>query len=200
MHIVSLLGKIRIKRRPEVYIYPIQSVFSMQTESFLAKYTPNSNSFLYLCAIFLKQNVMIDEKILKEKAEKYLVCFNQQCPKHEYCLRWMVGQYVPCEQISITCVNPQIEKKGGECPVYRDSQPQSVAKGMVHFYDEMPRKLEVAIKNKLIARYTRVGYYSMRKAERPITIDIEREIEKVCRSHGWNDALQFDERNDKVIW
>ena len=184
----------------EVYICCIRSVFCMQTESFLAKYTPNSNSFLYLCVIFLKQNVMIDEKILKEKAEKYLVCFNEQCPKHEHCLRWMVGQHVPCKQLSITCVNPKIEKKDGECPAYRDSQPQNVAKGMIHFYDEMPRKLEVAIKNELIARYTRVGYYNMRKAERPITQEIENEIIQVCRNHGWKGEIRFDERKCEVVW
>ena len=80
---------------------------------------------------------MIDEKILKEKAEKYLVCFNEQCSKHEHCLRWVVGQYVPCEQLSITCVNPKLEKKEDECPAYRNSQPQKIAKGMIHFYDEM---------------------------------------------------------------
>jgi len=48
---------------------------------------------------------MIDEKILKEKAEKYLVCSNEQFPKHKHCLRWMVGQHVSREQLSITCVN-----------------------------------------------------------------------------------------------
>ena len=71
---------------------------------------------------------------------------------------------------------------------------------MVHFYDEMPRKLEVAIKNDLIAQYTRVGYYNMRKAERPITADIEKYIEQVCRNHGWNEILQFDERKNEVVW
>ena len=71
---------------------------------------------------------------------------------------------------------------------------------MVHFYDEMPRKLEVAIKNNLIAQYTRVGYYNMRKAERPITYDIEQEIAQVCLKHGWTHKLQFDERKNEVVW
>ena len=144
---------------------------------------------------------MIDEKMLKEKAEKYLVCFNEQCPKHEHCLRWMVGQYVPEQQMAITCVNPNMTKNSAkECPAYRDEKPQPIAKGMIHFYDEMPRKMEVAIKTDLIAHYTRVGYYDMRKAARPITADIEKDIEQVCRSHGWSDKLQFDERVDEVIW
>ena len=90
---------------------PIRGVFGMQTESFLAKYTRYFKSFLYLCTIILKQKVMIDEKILKEKAGKYLVCFIEQCPKNEHCLRWIVGQHVPCEQLSITCVNSKITKK-----------------------------------------------------------------------------------------
>ena len=88
-----------------MYISCIQSAFGVQTKSFLANYTRFFNSFLYFCTIFLKQKIMIDEKILKEKAEKYLVCSNEQFPKHKHCLRWMVGQHVSCEQLSITCVN-----------------------------------------------------------------------------------------------
>ena len=40
----------------------------------------------------------------------------------------------------------------------------------------------------------------MRKAKRPITNDVEKEIEIVCRNYGWNNKLLFDERVDEVIW
>lgn len=144
---------------------------------------------------------MIDEKILKQKAEKYLVCFNDQCPKHEHCLRWQVGLYVPVKQMTITCVNPKLKlsAKGG-CSSFREDQIKKVAKGMVHFYDDMPRKLEVAIKTELIATFTRVGYYDMRKGLRPITSDLERMIRQVCRNHGWTKKLHFDDYVDELIW
>ena len=157
--------------------------------------------FLYLCAKILKLYYMIDEKVLKEKAEKYLICFNNQCSRHESCLRWLVGQHVSERQMVITCINPRLKLSSkGWCPSYRDNQEKKVAKGMVHFYDNMPRKMEAAIKADLIANYTRVGYYDMRKGTRLITSEIEREIRQVCRKHGWTKKLLFDEYTDALIW
>jgi hypothetical protein len=34
------------------------------------------------------------EDAFREKAGHYLVCFVDQCPLHDHCLRWLVGQYV----------------------------------------------------------------------------------------------------------
>ena len=49
---------------------------------------------------------MIEEKVLKEIAEKRLICFNEQYPKREHCLLWMVEQYVPNGQMTVTDINP----------------------------------------------------------------------------------------------
>ena len=144
---------------------------------------------------------MIDENILKEKAAKYLLCFKDNCPHHVHCLHWQVAQHVSEELPIVTCINPRFSQVAtNECPYYRDDTPQRVAKGMIHFYEAIPRKLETAIKADLIARFTRVGYYKMRNGLRPITPDIEQIISDVCRSHGWKEELKFDERGEEVIW
>ncbi|MBR0274989.1 MAG: hypothetical protein IJQ76_02110, partial [Prevotella sp.] len=103
---------------------------------------------------------MIDENILKDKARNYTVCFNNECPLHEHCLRWQVGRYVPERLYTISCFNPNHPGAGSDtCPGYRSDQPQRIARGMVGFYSEMPRAKEVAIKKRLIEYYTRVNYY-----------------------------------------
>lgn len=144
---------------------------------------------------------MIDENILREKATKYLLCFKDNCPRHIRCLHWQVAQYVSEELPIVTCVNPRFKQvETNECPYYHDDTPQRVAKGMIHFYEAIPRKLETAIKADLIARFTRVGYYKMRNGLRPITPEIEQIISDVCHSHGWEEELKFDERGEEVIW
>lgn len=144
---------------------------------------------------------MIDETTLKEHVSNYNLCFCDKCPQHTHCLRWLVGQYVPATRQLVTCINPHGELvTTDQCPAYRDDTPQRVARGMVHFYDEMPRRLEVVIKAALIARFTRVGYYNMRKGVRPITADTQQVIEQVCRAHGWTQPLQFDKYVDEIIW
>ena len=84
--------------------------------------------------------------------------------------------------------------------MYRDDQPQHVACGMVRFYDQMPRRTEVAIKSELISRYTRVGYYDMRKGKRSITPDVMKTIEQVCRDHGWQGDIVFDSYGEEPLW
>ncbi len=144
---------------------------------------------------------MTEENILREKAAKYQLCFNDNCPRHVHCLHWQVGQHVSEELPIVTCINPRFSQVAtNECPYYRDDMPQRVAKGMIHFYETMPRKLEVAIKSDLIARFTRVGYYKMRNGLRPITPDIEQIITNICHSHGWKEELKFDEWVEDVIW
>jgi len=150
---------------------------------------------------YSKCMTMLDETTLRAKAKAYDVCFCEECPKHGHCLRWQVGQYVSPSRQMVTCVNPLAEHVAtDQCPAYRDDMPQRVAKGMVYFYDEMPRKMEVVIKAALIARFTRVGYYKLRKGDKPITSDKKQVIENVCRAYGWDQPLQFDRYVDEIIW
>ncbi|MBR1932215.1 MAG: hypothetical protein IJ841_00810 [Prevotella sp.] len=143
---------------------------------------------------------MTDQEILRSRGEKYVVCFSGDCQRREHCLRWQVGSVVTGDRQVLTCVNPRIEKNADGCSMFRSDQPQRVARGMVHFYDQMSRRMEVAIKTELIGRYTRVGYYDMRKGKRPITPDVMEEIEQTCRSHGWQGDVVFDSYGDEPLW
>jgi len=145
--------------------------------------------------------IMIDQKVLEEKAQKYIVCFDGRCPLHEHCLRWQVGQYVPASYFSVSCVNPNhVRADRGECIAYRDDRPLRVPVGMVHFYEAMPGAMERAIKGRLIERFSRVIYYRYRRGELTITPDVEQEIERTCRECGWTEPLRFDGYADKLIW
>ena len=36
-----------------------------------------------------------EELLIKQAKEDYTVCYIDQCPLHNQCLRWLVGQHVP---------------------------------------------------------------------------------------------------------
>lgn len=156
---------------------------------------------VYLCKVHKKLYIMVHRQILKEKAAKYLVCFNENCPLHVHCLRWQVSRFVSDSRLVISCINPNLSQAvEGKCPAYRNDTPQPVARGMVHFYDDMPRKTEVEIKTKLISRYGRTGYYDMRRGTRQITAEIQEEIRQVCCSCGWTVKLRFDGYSEELVW
>lgn len=123
---------------------------------------------------------MIDENILKDKAKNYTVCFNNECPLHEHCLRWQVGRYVPERLYTINCFNPNHPGAGSDtCPGYRSDKTQRIPRGMTHFYEAMTRHMEIAIKSQLINHFSRVTYYRYRRGEYPITPKIEQKITEV---------------------
>ena len=144
---------------------------------------------------------MIDQNVLEEKARKYIVCFDGQCPLHEHCLRWQAGQHVPATYFSVNSVNPRYaHAAGSECIAYRSDVPQRVAVGMVHFYEAMPGAMERTIKGRLIERYSRVVYYHDRRGDLFITSDVEQEIARICRECGWTEPLQFDGYSEELVW
>ena len=103
--------------------------------------------------------------IFKQKAlGGYLMCFMNHCPLREQCLHWQVGQHMPQNPPTCICVNPHGEQVATEnCKLFRTTQKQRMAKGMEGiFNDDMPKRLEPAIRNELIMRYNRTYFFEYR--------------------------------------
>lgn len=158
-----------------------------------------------------KETALLDEKsaliaektaLFTEKAKHYFVCFADQCPLHETCLRWEVGQYVDADEVAIMSVNPKNRKIAqGECENYREEQIVRMPLGMRnHFYYDMPHHTELSIKQALIDHYGRYSYYQYHSAKRPITPDVLHVIQSVCHRFGWTQPLQFDSEVVDYLW
>lgn len=141
------------------------------------------------------------EKILREKAKTYMVCFHDECPLHERCLRWEVGRYASTELRVSKCVSPRYEKAGTEqCDLYRSNEPVRMPVGMKHFYYDMPAHTASDIRRSLIAHNCRATYYKYHSGYRPITPEYQHLIESVCRRHGWNGPFNYDGEVIDYVW
>ena len=136
-----------------------------------------------------------DKEILfRQKAEKYLCCFNDRCPSHTQCLRWEVGQCVDPAVRILTCISPNYLKPNqNRCHHFRDNQPLTMPIGMKkRFYYDMPARIAQAIKRTLINYNCRATYYKYHNGLRPITPDYLAVIQEACRQAGWKGPLEFD--------
>ena len=142
------------------------------------------------------------ETLLQEKAKSgYLVCFHNCCQRHEQCLRWQVAQRTDPELRTRTVVNPLNRLVAeGNCPMFRDATPLRMPLGMLHFYLDMPGRLERRIKGSLISDLSRTNYYRYHSGHQPIPPDVERLIRDTCRSCGWNEEPRFDAYIDDYVW
>lgn len=149
----------------------------------------------------IKMDAKEEERSFREKANHYLVCFVDNCPLHEQCLRWLVGQYVSTTLPAYNAVNPRNPKNGGEhCAMFRKKQRVMMKRGMINFYHDMPGHIERAIRASLIAAFGRKQYFEMRKGTRLITPDHHQYILDVCRHHGWQGPLAYDGEQEEWMW
>ena len=141
--------------------------------------------------------------IFQQKAQSgYTVCFTNQCPLQQQCLRWRVGQSMPDNQTTCRCVNPRLEGVAtSHCTMYRPDEKVLMAKGMEHiFTDDMPKKVEPAVRGALISRYNRTYFFEYRNGSRLIPPAMQEEIRNLFRQHGWTQEVQFDEYIEDYAW
>ena len=144
----------------------------------------------------------LQEKIFKEKAETYTVCYNQQCPLHEHCLHYDVGPFVQRWQRVVPAVSPYYEHSSdGQCDLFKDNKPVKMMVGMKkHFYFDMPARIASSIKNRLINHTCRATYYKYHNGKLPIPPQLLSYIEKVSREAGWTQPLVFDDEVEGYAW
>jgi len=146
---------------------------------------------------------MTEQDIFTEKANSgYPVCYVEQCPLKEHCLRWLVGQQMPETTSFINCVNPLSLNAGTEgCPHYRNSEKVRFAKGMTKVFNaDMPRRVEPYVRHNLIKNHCRTYYYEYRNGSRLISPTIQEEVRRLFREIGWNNPIEFDGYKEDYDW
>ena len=170
------------------------------------KLSPNSLGdllvYLYLCSVIANE-VMTEQEIFKKEAENgYTVCFAEQCPLKEQCLRYLVGQQMPDTRSFYHCVNPRYQDVGTErCSLFRSSKKVKFAKGMMHIFNaDMPRRVEPFVRQRLIGKHCRTYYYEYRNGTRLISPAIQEEVRSLFREAGWKEKVYFDGYVEDYEW
>ncbi len=146
---------------------------------------------------------MEDRVFFTEQATKgYPVCYSEQCPKKEHCLRWKVGQFMPDTKSIYNCVNPHCKGVGSEgCPQYRCSKKVKMARGMKHIFNsDMPTKVEPFVRNSIISRYCRTYYFEYKRGARVIPPALQQEIRNLFLQIGWKEPIEFDSYEEDYDW
>ena len=144
---------------------------------------------------------MSEKEIFRQQAPSYLLCFYNECPRKDTCLRWLVGQELQSNDYNTLCVNPMHpEVKANHCKLYRENRKVRYAKGMLHFYDQMTRRQEVGIKKQLIANYGRRQYYEYRNGVRLISPEMQQFISRICKDYGYIQEPYYDGWQEDYEW
>jgi hypothetical protein len=146
---------------------------------------------------------MTEQELFRKEAESgYTVCFAEQCPLKEHCLRYLVGRQMPDTKSFYHCVNPRYQDAGTErCSLFRSSKKVMFAKGMMHIFNaDMPRRVEPFVRRRLIGIHCRTYYYEYRNGTRLISPAIQEEVRSLFREAGWNEEIRFDSYVEDYDW
>ena len=143
-----------------------------------------------------------EELLIKQAKEGYTVCYTDQCPLHNQCLRWLVGQHVPQTASTYRCVNPHFEGVAtADCPMYRNDQKVRFAKGMMNiFSNDMPKRVEPAVRQGIIGLTNRTYYFEYRNGSRLIPPALQQAIRDLFRTNGWTEEVKFDGYVEDYDW
>ena len=120
---------------------------------------------------------------------------------HKQCLRWILKDYVPDDQLIVNAINPRYKKPiGAGCPEFKSSEKRLMAIGMTMFYEEMPRKTEQNIRHALQQHFGHTMYYLYRRGDIPITPTMREDIKKICERYGWKKEPVYDGFSEEYEW
>ena len=142
------------------------------------------------------------ELLIKKAQEGYTVCYVDECPLRNQCLRWQVGPHVPNTHSTYRCVNPHFEGVATtECSMYRNDQKVRFARGMLHiFTGDMPKRVEPAVRYGVIKKTNRTYYFEYRNGSRLIPPALQEDIRKLFRDNGWTEEVKFDGYVEDYDW
>lgn len=131
-----------------------------------------------------------------------------ECPLRETCLRSRVfveTRMNTSDKVLNLCMvnhfNPQSDTCTQQCQMYCPDQKKRMAKGMVHLYDNVPKRLYSSLRSAVMCVFNnRTFYYESRKGKRLISEEEQRRIQLVFQRYGISEPPQFDSYVDDYDW
>jgi hypothetical protein len=124
--------------------------------------------------------------------KKWAVCFQNDCPMKEECLRWKAAQVVPEKVQTLMCVTPYT-RKGNECPCFASAEPVRLAWGMTKLFANVPWYMVKVLREEMFPIFgSRRQFYRYRLGRWVISPEQQRQVAQVFRNYGFEDEPEFD--------
>ena len=134
-----------------------------------------------------------EEKMLRKKAQHYLLCMSDKCSRKEHCHRWHVAQWTPDDMRIANVINPyRKDVVEGNCIDFRSDKKRRMARGMVNFYENIPEPKAKAIRKAIIADLTKTKYFKSATTPSPSPRKIKPTSPLSAVPMAGNEPLSFD--------
>lgn len=132
----------------------------------------------------------------------YAHCFRTDCTSAATCLRALAGHDLGEDVPTVCAVNPKLADPAGsgKCPFFREAKTVSVAYGFMHALSMVPSGQIASVR----AAISRLGcdrmYYFLRRGEKPMFPDKQKQIADILAAHGAPIPVKFDRYEQQIDW
>ena len=128
----------------------------------------------------------------KDVPNGWALCFNNECPQHETCLRWHAGLLAPQEMTVARCITPRA-LTGKECACFASMDPQRFAYGFSTIYDRVLKSDFTPLRKTMTQHLQgKRYYYEYLRGERPLSPGQQQWIRNLFEQFGYGDCVVFD--------
>ena len=124
--------------------------------------------------------------------EGWALCFNQNCPLHEACLRYQAGLLVPQSLTIARCIIPRAVTNE-RCAHFASMEPQVFAYGFSTIYDRVLKEDYTPLRKAMTSHLSgKRYYYEYMRGERALSPEQQSWIRNLFASYGYQDNVVFD--------
>lgn len=126
------------------------------------------------------------------------VCFNNNCPLADDCLRHYVAQKLPADTERVNCITPQA-LHDGQCQWFASCEPVTTAWGLARLYDKVYHKDYAPLKKRIAtALRGRSNYYRYNNGELTLTPAEQQQIARIMAEMGYTEAPVFEHYREEL--
>ena len=128
----------------------------------------------------------------------WALCYNNECPLHENCLRFWAGDLAK-EQLTVgRCVFPQA-LHDGQCSCFATTEPVRYARGFTTIYDHVVKKDFTSLRKRMTMYLQNKGrYYQYMRGERPLSPEQQAWIRQLFTEYGYANDVVFDGYEERL--
>jgi hypothetical protein len=130
----------------------------------------------------------------------WALCFNEECSRHEQCLRWKAGRLTPEDMVAGRCVMPQA-LKDGSCRCFATAEKAKMARGFSHIYDLVLKSDYTRLRKSMTSMLSgKRYYYEYMRGERLLSPEKQEIIRQLFTAHGYGHCVEFDDYKEAYVF
>lgn len=129
----------------------------------------------------------------RQLSHAWIYCFNEHCPQHNECIRFISGKYVDDTKDAGSAVFPNACRDGRKCRLFKQARIVTFAWGFKKLFYNVRLRDAATLRLNLKAFLGSHGsYYNYANGRCKLTPEQQQGVLNIFRKKGYTENLEFD--------